>query len=154
MRMDLCEAIYSIAPIYRRRPGFGKIRDDIASHMAVCSHRPTGQIKHETVRLGLFFKHQTSLPRHSHAAEEIYFSLTVILANWRYKLVPRSYSLFTIVNNRTLSALEPLLRCGDGLVISTHTAIRYNALNLVERFILAKIFSHSSWRIKHKHLKT
>ena len=60
--MDLCEAIlqYS-ADLSWRRPGFGKIRDDIASHMAVCEViGPTGQIKHETVRLGLLFKHQTS----------------------------------------------------------------------------------------------
>ena len=77
--MDLCEAIlqYS-ADLSWRRPGFGKIRDDIASHMAVCEViGPTGQIKHETVRLGLLFQASDIIyPRHSHAAEEIYLSLT------------------------------------------------------------------------------
>ena len=79
MKMDLCQAIFrSSADLSWRRPGFGKIPDDIASHMAVCEIiGPTGQIKHETVRTGLLFQgSDITYPRHSHAAEEIYFSLT------------------------------------------------------------------------------
>ena len=79
MQMDLCQAILrSNNGLSWRRPGFGKIPDDIASHMAVCEIiGPTGQIKHETVRAGLLFQASNiTYPRHSHAAEEIYFPLT------------------------------------------------------------------------------
>ena len=78
-QMDLCKAIFrSSADLSWRRPGFGKIPDDIASHMAVCEIiGPTGHIKHETVRTGLLFQaSDITYPRHSHAAEEIYFPLT------------------------------------------------------------------------------
>jgi dimethylpropiothetin dethiomethylase len=77
--MDLCQAVLqSSADLSWRRPGFGKIPDAIASHMAVCEIiGPTGQIKHETVRAGLLFQAQNIIyPRHSHAAEEIYLSLS------------------------------------------------------------------------------
>ena len=78
-QMDLYRAIlhYS-ADLLWRRPGFGKIPDDISSHMAVCEViGPTGQINHETVRAGLLFQESDiTYPRHSHAAEEIYFPLT------------------------------------------------------------------------------
>ena len=78
-QMDLCEAIFrSSADLSWRRPGFGNIRADIASHMAVCEIiGPTGQIKHAKVRAGLLFQaSDITYPRHSHAAEEIYFPLT------------------------------------------------------------------------------
>ena len=77
--MDLCQAILeSNADLSWRRPGFGKIPDSIASHMAVCEIiGPTGQIKHETVRAGFLFQApDITYPRHSHAAEEIYLSLS------------------------------------------------------------------------------
>ena len=77
--MDLCEAVArSSADLSWRRPGFGRIPDDIASHMAVCEIiGPTGQIKHAAVRVGLLFQaSDITYPRHSHAAEEIYFPLT------------------------------------------------------------------------------
>ena len=76
---DLCRAILqSCADLSWRRPGFGKIPDDIASQMAVCEIiGPTGQIKDETLRTGLLFQASNiTYPRHSHAAEEIYFPLT------------------------------------------------------------------------------
>ena len=78
-QMALCQAIFrSSADLLWRRPGFGKIPDDIASHMAVCEIiGPTGQIKHGEVRVGLLFQApDITYPRHSHAAEEVYFSLT------------------------------------------------------------------------------
>ena len=78
-QMDLCQAILrSSTDLSWRRPGFGKIPDDIASYMAVCEIiGPTGHIKHETVRAGLLFQaSDTTYPRHSHAAEEISFPLT------------------------------------------------------------------------------
>ena len=77
--MDLCQAISeSSADLSWRRPGFGKIPDTITGHMAVCEIiGPTGQIKHETVRAGLLFQAPNiTYPRHSHAAEEIYLSLS------------------------------------------------------------------------------
>ena len=77
--MDLFQAILqSAADLSWRRPGFGKIPDAIANQMAVCEIiGPTGQIKQETVRAGLLFQAPTiTYPRHSHAAEEIYFPLT------------------------------------------------------------------------------
>ena len=77
--MDLCKAVVrSSADLSWRRPGFGKIPDDIASQMAVCEIiGPTGQIKHAKVRVGLLFQaSDITYPRHSHAAEEIYFPLT------------------------------------------------------------------------------
>ena len=77
--MDLFQAILqSAADLSWRRPGFGKIPDAIANQMAVCEIiGPTGQIKHETVRAGLLFQAPNiTYPRHSHAAEEIYFPLT------------------------------------------------------------------------------
>ena len=77
--MDLSKAIArSSADLSWRRPGFGRIPDDIASHMAVCEIiGPTGQIKHATVRVGLLFQaSDIPSPRHSHAAEEIYLPLT------------------------------------------------------------------------------
>ena len=76
---DLCKAVVgSSADLSWRRPGFGRIPDDIASQMAVCEIiGPTGQIKHATVRVGLLFQaSDITYPRHSHAAEEIYFPLT------------------------------------------------------------------------------
>ena len=76
---DLCQAIsQSSADLSWRRPGFGKISDAIASQMAVCEIiGPTGQIKHETVRAGLLLQApDITYPRHSHAAEEIYLSLS------------------------------------------------------------------------------
>ena len=79
VQMDLCKAISrSSANLSWRRPGFGRIPDDIASQMAVCEIiGPTGQIKHATVRAGLLFQaSDITYPRHSHAAEEIYFPLT------------------------------------------------------------------------------
>ena len=79
VQMDLCKAIFrSSANLSWRRPGFGRIPDDIASQMAVCEIiGPTGQIKHATVRAGLLFQaSDITYPRHSHAAEEIYFPLT------------------------------------------------------------------------------
>jgi quercetin dioxygenase-like cupin family protein len=93
-QMDLCQVIFrSSADLSWRRPGFGKIPDDIASHMAVCEIiGPTGQIKHEMVRAGLLFQASgITYPRHSHAAEEIYFPLTgpvewqIQNNNWRQK---------------------------------------------------------------------
>lgn len=77
--MDLYRAISQTSTdLSWRRPGFGKIPDAIASHMAVCEIiGPAGQIKHETVRAGLLFQApDITYPRHSHAAEEIYFPLT------------------------------------------------------------------------------
>ena len=94
MQMDLCQAIFEASSdLLWRRPGFGKIPNDIASHMAVCEIiGPTGQIKHETVRAGILFQASgITYPRHSHAAEEIYFSLTgpvdwqIENANWCQK---------------------------------------------------------------------
>ena len=57
-QMELCHVIFqSSADLSWRRPGFGKIPDDIASHMAVCEIiGPTGQIKNEMVRAGLLFQ--------------------------------------------------------------------------------------------------
>ena len=78
-QMDLYNAIIrSSADLSWRRPGFGRIPIDIASRMAVCEIiGPTGQIKHATVRAGLLFQaSDITYPRHSHAAEEIYFPLT------------------------------------------------------------------------------
>ena len=92
VQMDLCEAIFrSSADLSWRSPGFGKIPDEISNHMAVCEIiGPTGQIKHTTVRTGLLFQaSDITYPRHSHAAEEIYFPLTgpvdwqIDDANWR-----------------------------------------------------------------------
>ena len=89
---DLYLAIFqSSADLSWRRPGFGKIPDAIASHMAVCEIiGPAGQIKHETVRAGFLFQApDITYPRHSHAAEEIYLSLSgpvewqVDEADWR-----------------------------------------------------------------------
>jgi hypothetical protein len=77
--MDLFQAISQTSTdLSWRRPGFGKIPDAIANQMAVCEIiGPTGQIKHETVRAGLLFQAPNiTYPRHSHAAEEIYFPLT------------------------------------------------------------------------------
>ena len=77
--MDLYRAISQTSTdLSWRRPGFGKIPDAIANQMAVCEIiGPTGQIKHETVRAGLLFQAPNiTYPRHSHAAEEIYFPLT------------------------------------------------------------------------------
>ena len=79
LHMDLCQAILqSSANLSWRSPGFGKIPDDISSQMAVCEIiGPTGQIKDETLRTGLLFQASNiTYPRHSHAAEEIYFPLT------------------------------------------------------------------------------
>ena len=61
-----------------RRPGFGRIPDRIATQMAVCEIvGPTGQSKHQSVRAGLLFQGaDMTYPRHSHAAEEIYFLLS------------------------------------------------------------------------------
>ena len=76
---DLCQAILqSGANLSWRSPGFGKIPDDIANQMAVCEIiGPTGQIKHAAVRTGILFQASNiTYPRHSHAAEEIYFPLT------------------------------------------------------------------------------
>ncbi len=90
--MDFCKALaLSSADLSWRRPGFGRIPDDIASHMAVCEIiGPTGHIKHATVRVGLLFQAAyITYPRHSHAAEEIYFPLTgpvdwqIEDTNWR-----------------------------------------------------------------------
>ena len=78
-QMDLCQAIFrSSADLSWLRPGFGKIPVEISNHMAVCEIiGPTGHIKHETVRTGLLFQaSDITYPRHSHAAEEIYFPLT------------------------------------------------------------------------------
>ena len=77
--MDLCEAVArSSADLSWRRPGFGRIPDEIANQMAVCEIiGPTGQIKHATVRAGLLFQaSDITYPSHSHAAEEVYFPLT------------------------------------------------------------------------------
>lgn len=77
--MDLYKAIsQSGADLVWRRPGFGKIPEAIANQMAVCEIiGPTGQIKNQTVRAGLLFQAPNiTYPRHSHAAEEIYFPLT------------------------------------------------------------------------------
>ncbi len=91
--MDLYQAILQTSTdLSWRRPGFGKIPDAIASHMAVCEIiGPTGQIKHETVRAGLLFQApDITYPRHSHAAEEIYLSLSgpvewqVDESDWRH----------------------------------------------------------------------
>ena len=76
---DLYQAIFqSSADLSWRSPGFGKIPVEISNHMAVCEIiGPTGHIKHETVRTGLLFQaSDITYPRHSHAAEEIYFPLT------------------------------------------------------------------------------
>ena len=90
--MDLYQVILKAsANLSWRRPGFGKIPDAIASHMAVCEIiGPAGQIKHGTVRAGLLFQApDITYPRHSHAAEEIYLSLSgpvewqVDEADWR-----------------------------------------------------------------------
>ncbi len=94
VQMDLCKAIFrSSADLLWRRPGFGRIPDEIANHMAVCEIiGPTGQITHATVRAGLLFQASDIIyPRHSHAAEEVYFPLTgpvdwqIENANWRQK---------------------------------------------------------------------
>ena len=91
--MDLYQAILQTSTdLSWRRPGFGKIPDAIASHMAVCEIiGPTGQINHETVRAGLLFQAPNiTYPRHSHAAEEIYLSLSgpvewqVDESDWRH----------------------------------------------------------------------
>ena len=77
--LDLYQVILQTsADLSWRHPGFGKIPDSIASHMAVCEIiGPTGQIKHETVRAGFLFQApDITYPRHSHAAEEIYLSLS------------------------------------------------------------------------------
>lgn len=61
-----------------REPGFGRIPDTIASHLAVCEIiGPNGQIAHEDIRVGLL--HQAAnvtYPSHNHAAEEVYLVLT------------------------------------------------------------------------------
>ena len=61
-----------------RHPGFVRIPDHIATDMAVCEIiGPTGQIMHEKFRAGLLFQASgMTYPRHSHAAEEIYLSLS------------------------------------------------------------------------------
>ena len=61
-----------------RHPGFGRIPDHIAADMAVCEIiGPTGQITHKKIRAGLLFQASgMTYPRHSHAAEEIYLSLS------------------------------------------------------------------------------
>jgi len=61
-----------------RQPGFGKIPDAVASHMAVCEIiGPMGQITHHAVRAGLLFQDAEILyPSHRHAAEEIYLPLS------------------------------------------------------------------------------
>ena len=61
-----------------RHPGFGRIPDHIAAGMAVCEIiGPTGQITHDRIRAGLLFQASgMTYPRHSHAAEEIYLSLS------------------------------------------------------------------------------
>ena len=61
-----------------RHPGFGRIPDHIAAGMAVCEIiGPTGQIIHENIRVGLLLQASgMTYPRHSHAAEEIYLSLS------------------------------------------------------------------------------
>ena len=91
--LDLYQVILQTsADLSWRHPGFGKIPDAIASHMAVCEIiGPTGQIKHETVRAGLLFQApDITYPRHSHAAEEIYLSLSgpvewqVDESDWRH----------------------------------------------------------------------
>ena len=85
MLMDLYQAILkSAADLSWRRPGFGKIPTVIANQMAVCEIiGPTGQIKHKTVRAGLLYQASNiTYPRHSHAAEEIYFPLTGSV-NWQ-----------------------------------------------------------------------
>jgi len=93
LKFDLYQAILQTSTdLSWRRPGFGKIPDAIASHMAVCEIiGPTGQIKHETVRAGLLFQApDITYPRHSHAAEEIYLSLSgpvewqVDESDWRH----------------------------------------------------------------------
>ena len=68
----------SSADLSWRSPGFGKIPVEISNHMAVCEIiGPAGQIKHETVRAGLLFQAPNiTYPHHSHAAEEIYLSLS------------------------------------------------------------------------------
>ena len=94
MYMDLCEVIlHSTTYLSWRCPGFGKIPDEVASRMAVCEIiGPNGEVKHETVRTGLLFQApDVTYPRHSHAAEEIYFPLTgpvdwqIDDAKWRQK---------------------------------------------------------------------
>ena len=91
--MDLYQAIvHCSTDLSWRRPGFGKIPEAIANHMAVCEIiGPTGQIIHETVRAGLLFQAPNiTYPRHSHAAEEIYLSLSgpvewqVDESDWRH----------------------------------------------------------------------
>ena len=61
-----------------REPGFGRIPDTIASHLAVCEIiGPHGQIAHKDIRVGLL--HQAAnvtYPSHNHAAEEVYLVLT------------------------------------------------------------------------------
>ena len=61
-----------------RQPGFGRIPRKISRHMAVCEIiGPTGQIEHEKIRVGFLFQEAKVLyPRHSHAAEEIYLTLS------------------------------------------------------------------------------
>lgn len=75
----LAEYIQQAAPeLAWRRPGFGRIPDDIAKHMAVCEIiGPTGQLNHENIRAGLLYQAAgITYPRHSHAAEEIYAPLS------------------------------------------------------------------------------
>ena len=61
-----------------RHPGFGRIPNHIAAGTAVCEIiGPTGQITHEKIRVGLLLQASgMTYPRHSHAAEEIYLSLS------------------------------------------------------------------------------
>ena len=78
-RPDLFRHIRQAMPgLTWRHPGFGRIPDHIATGMAVCEIiGPTGQITHERIRAGLLFQASgMTYPRHSHAAEEIYLSLS------------------------------------------------------------------------------
>ena len=61
-----------------RKPGFGLVPDAVVAYMDVCEIiGPSGQIKDESIRAGLLFQDANVLyPRHSHAAEEIYFPLS------------------------------------------------------------------------------
>jgi len=76
---DLHHKIKNAAPqLAWRRPGFGRIPNHIAKRLAVCEIiGPSGQIANIHVRAGLLFQEAgTIYPRHSHAAEEIYFALS------------------------------------------------------------------------------
>ena len=76
---DLFQHIRQAMPVLTwRQPGFGRIPDHIAAGMAVCEIiGPTGQITHKRIRAGLLFQASgMTYPRHSHAAEEIYLSLS------------------------------------------------------------------------------